>query len=292
MGAPTAPSTAVAPGPSSTGTSGTLRAIDFATPTTGFLVGDGVVLRTTDGGATFAARPFAGGAAGQTLISADCVSVDTCLMTISGGDRLARTTDGGATSTAVSPSGLPLVDAAFASASAAVAVGVDGTTVVSGDAGANFSPVGGGITGQFDGFRSVFGQRAYSPGANGRVAQTPDGGRNWSVFSVSTSSAVADISFPTPAVGFALDGAGTLLRTDNAGESWQILNTGSSANAPAVTALDTQHGIADRPARGAQVLQRRPVVRRGGFAAVRSSSFGDMDRAGGAVFAFGARALA
>jgi photosystem II stability/assembly factor-like uncharacterized protein len=275
-----------------TGTVAGLKAIDFVSPATGYAVGDGgVVLRTVDGGATFAARPFAGGAAGQNLTSVDCATADTCLMTISGGDRLARTTDGGATSTAVSPSGLPLTDAAFSNAARAVGVGARGTTVVSNDAGANFTSIGSRLAGTFASLRSS-GQRVYAPGANGRVARSLDGGRNWSAFAVSTSSAIRDVSFPTPAVGFALDDSGGLQRTDNAGESWQILNTGTSSDPRALTALDPRQVILVGP-RG---------VRRSGdggqsFSAVRSravrrAALGAVDRAGSAVFAYGGRALA
>ena len=42
----------------------------------------------------------------------------------------------------------------------------------------------------------------------------------------------------TPFVGYAVDAAGTVLRTDNGGVSWQILNTGYSATPQAVLALD------------------------------------------------------
>ena len=47
-----------------------------------------------------------------------------------------------------------------------------------------------------------------------------------------------DVSFADAFVGYAVDAAGTVLRTENGGLSWQILNTGYSATPQAVLALD------------------------------------------------------
>lgn len=270
------------------GTGGGLKAIDFVSSSTGFVVGEsGQVHRTQDGGATFAARPFAG--VFGTLTSVDCASADTCLMTVGGG--LARTTDAGATASTVSPAGVPLSDAAFANSARAIAVGQRGTTVLSNDGGANFSAVGAQLAGNFGFLRST-GQRVYAPGSAGRVARSLDGGRSWSSFAVSTSSGIADVSFPTPAIGFALDDSGGLQRTDNAGDSWQILNTGTSSDPSALTVLDGRQVILIGPRgvrRSGDGGQSFSAV---GSRAVRRAALSDFDRAGGAVFAFGSRALA
>lgn len=270
-----------------------LRAIDFSSATNGLAVGDfGSVFLTQDGGASFEHRHFGGTGLGQNLVSVDCATRNICLMTISGGDRLARTEDGGSSSTTLSPSALPLSDVAFTAAPRAAAVGQKGTTVISDDAGVSFAQIGGQIPGAFAGLRSVVGQRAYSPGRNGRVARTLDGGKTWAAIGVSTSAGIRDVSFPLAATGFALDNSGTLLRTDNAGESWQILNTGSSSNPLALTAFDVRSVILAGP-RGV----RRSTNGGQSFAAVRSravrsASLRNIDRAGSTVFVFGANALA
>ena len=97
------------------------------------------------------------------------------------------------------------------------------------------------------------------------------------------------MSFADAFVGYAVDAAGTVLRTENGGISWQILNTGYSATPQAVLALDP-----------------RTVLLIGGRGVLRSTDGGDtfsrvrarivaaarlfnVDRAGGRVFAYGSK---
>jgi photosystem II stability/assembly factor-like uncharacterized protein len=197
-------------------------------------VGPGTLLRSVDGGATFAAQPVGNGA---NLISIHCITASTCLITTSSGTLL-RTTDGGETATTITASSVPLADAAFFNSTRAAAVGAAGQTVLSDDAGVNYTPVGGGIGGSFSALRSGAGaMSAFAPGPNGQIAFTSNGGAAWQSVSVPTSATIVDTAWPSASVGYALDVAGGLFSTANGGASWQTLSPGAGPPPRSVLAL-------------------------------------------------------
>ena len=216
---------------------GPFESIWFADPSRGYAVGDGNRLMTTvDAGVTWKSQPLTG-ATLSTLTSIRCVE-KTCLMATAEGTRLIRTTDGGATGVDVSPATHKIYAAGFASSSRAVAVGDSGATVVSNDAGATFSPVGGSLSAPLTRLIATSPTVAFATGGHGILAKTLDGGKTWTDVGVATSGAVVDVSFPNPSLGFALDDAGTLLKTLNGGASWMLLNTGTPSRPAAVKVLD------------------------------------------------------
>jgi photosystem II stability/assembly factor-like uncharacterized protein len=264
---------------------GGVKGLHFVTPTVGFAVGTGSVLRTGDGGATWEQR-----AVGLLFLSAiRCADAFTCVLTTQSGTSLMRTTDGGATLTTVSPSSKKLLAAAFGADLRAVAAGEGGATVRSTDAGATWTTVGKRLTQAFTRIRAVSPSLVFAVGPKGTLARSTDGGLTWAEVGVSTPEDVIDVSFADAFVGYAVDSLGTVLRTDNGGESWEILNTGYSATPQAVIALDRRtvllvggRGIL-RSADGGQSFAR---VRARIVAAARLFN---ADRGGGRVFAYGSK---
>ncbi|MGH2980063.1 MAG: WD40/YVTN/BNR-like repeat-containing protein [Solirubrobacterales bacterium] len=210
-----------------------VRDVHFISPMSGFAAGDGGLLRTLDGGATWlqlASGPL-------RLSTIRCADGFTCIATTQSGQSLMRTTDGGVTLTPVSPSSEKLLAVAFGTEARAVAAGEDGATVRSQDAGATWAPVGARLSQAFSRIRAVSASLVFAVGLNGTLARSSDGGLTWSELGVSTSEDLIDVSFADSFVGYAVDAAGTVLRTDNGGVSWQILNTGYRATPQAVLAL-------------------------------------------------------
>src|SRR5262249_13069130 len=151
-----------------------------------------------------------------------------CLLSVDNGSRLVRTTDAGLTASDVSPSNQQIFAADFASPTEAVAAGQAGATVVSGDAGATFSPIpaaGGRIAGPFLRLRAASPSEAFATGRGGTLARTTDSGETWTDLGVPTTGNVIDVAFPDGTTGYALDSTGTLLKSVNGGSSWSLLNT-------------------------------------------------------------------
>jgi photosystem II stability/assembly factor-like uncharacterized protein len=200
----------------------------------GYAVGPDTLLRTTDGGKTWARRPAG---TGQSLTSIRCATTDTCLLTVTGGDRLLRTTDAGATATSITAATQAINAAAFASPSRVVAGGAAGATVVSDDGGVNYTAVGSDIGGTYTALRrGAEAGTAYALGVAGQLARTSDGGASWKALAVPTSGGLRDASFSGADVGYALDDRGGLFRTANGGQSWQTLDPGTTAAPRALAA--------------------------------------------------------
>lgn len=268
----------------------TLRSITFPTALTGYAAGDApAVLKTTDGGATWSEIPLPADAG--ALARVRCADASTCVGVTTGGDRLVRTTNGGDDWESLAPSSLVLTSVGMPSATQAVGVGQDGTTVASGDAGDTFAPVGGALSGQFDGLRALDAKVAYAYGPFGSLARTTDGGRSWTENDAATSNTITGISFLSARVGFVLDSTGQLLRTDNGGDSYAILDTGTAQVPEAVRALDSRHVLLVGPAGvrrsddGGRTF--KPNVQR----AVRSAPLFDVERTGQTVLAYGPKTL-
>ena len=220
-----------------------VTSVHFVNEQVGYAVGPNTLLRTTNGGEKWEAQPIAGGNSFRTI---DCSSEETCLLTVTGGNQLIETTDGGKTDTVKTTSSSLIYAAAYANATRIVAVGESGATVLSSDAGATFTSASADIGGQYGRLRAGPGEMLLAPGANGDVAISTNDGQTWQVLSTQTSQELVDVAFGTPTLGYALDAGGGLQRTTNGGASWQTLSPGTSRQALG----GRRHRRKDRPVAG------------------------------------------
>lgn len=262
-----------------------VTSVHFFNEKVGYAIGPNTLLRTTNGGEKWEAQPIAGGNSFRTI---DCSSEENCLLTVTGGNQLIETTDGGKTDTVKTTSSSLIYAAAYANASRIVAVGESGATVLSSDGGATFTSASADIGGQYGRLREGPGQMLLAPGANGDVAISTNAGQSWQVIATQTSQELVDVAFGTPTLGYALDASGGLQRTTNGGSSWQTLSPGTSRRPAAVAAIGEKTvlllgpvginravgGGAFEPVTGA-VASRAPVS--------------DYTLVGGTIFAFGAQ---
>jgi photosystem II stability/assembly factor-like uncharacterized protein len=263
-----------------------LNGVHFASPTIAYAVGEGnLLLRSEDGGSSWAARPLSG-APFSNLTGIRCAGTETCLITTEAGDRLLRTTNGGASAAAVRPLTQKAFAATVASDGTAIAVGELGATALSRDYGATFQPLERQVPGAFNRIRAASPSTAYAVGEDGRIARTTDTGRSWTGLAAPTADRVLDASFATPDVGFAIDSAERAHRTDDGGATWRRLNTRGAGRLRAVVALNRSRVL---------LVGVRGVwlSRSGGdrFAAVRSPSvrgrvLSDVDRVGNFLVAW------
>ena len=206
------------------------------------------------------------------------------------GANLFRTENGGETAESITASTSPLFAAGFANPTRAVAAGAGGATAVSNDGGRNYVPIGGDIAGSFQfGLRpGPTDQIAFALGARGQLARTIDNGTTWRAINVATSADMRDTSFSSADAGYALDQRGGLFRTANGGASWQPIDPGTTAAPRAVmTSGDAVLLAGPRGIRRAAGAGEFSLV--GGPA--RSAAVDQFDRAGSAIFAYGATAI-
>ncbi|MEA2467699.1 MAG: hypothetical protein QOJ57_1825 [Thermoleophilaceae bacterium] len=220
-----------------------LNGLHFPDPSIGYAVGSAnTVLKTTDGGETWNQKSVPDSVPASELMSIRCATTATCLIASETGERVLRTGNGGNAFTAFSPAAQKIFAVSFSSASNAVAVGENGTTVLSTNADSgtpSFVPVADqALAGPFSRLRSGAGSLVLGPGAGGKLARSTDGGQHWSAVQVPTSEDLRDAWFVDKNTGFVLDSGGQVQRTMDGGDGWSELATGTSARPNALYAID------------------------------------------------------
>lgn len=211
-----------------------LDSISFPDVVTGYAAGGSSVLKTEDGGRTWAQQGVT--SPPESISWIRCADALRCVAVTSSGDELLRTSDGGATWASTSPSTQALLAATYSADGTMVAVGEAGATVASADGGFNFATIGGDLPGSFTGLHATSELVAYAFGRAGALARTDDGGQTWSALTRPGASDLVDVAFPSASLGYALDRQGTLMRTSDAGATWYLLGTGTYLKPRAVVA--------------------------------------------------------
>ena len=260
-----------------------VTAVHFVDANNAYAIGPGTLLRSTNGGVSWEARPIA---AGNSFNSIDCATPTECLLTVTAGNQLVKTTDGGATDTVTTTSSSLIYGVAYASPTQIVAIGADGATVLSKDGGATFAPASADVGGDFSRLRSGPAGLLYAPGTKGNLALSTNEGQTWQVLATQTSAELVDAAFATAQVGYALDATGGLQRTNNGGASWQTLNPGTTSPAKAVVAVGPNAVLLIGPVGVHRALKGgrfEPVTGK----AVASAHVSNFDVTGSTVFAYG-----
>jgi photosystem II stability/assembly factor-like uncharacterized protein len=248
------------------------------------------VLKSSDGGATWARKPVSG-VPPSDFASIRCVGLDTCLIATRTRDRVVRTTDGGETFSSVVTPTQAAQAVELASPTRGLAVGLVGSAVVSDDTGETWRVVGGRLDNSFNALEAATETVAYAGGADGALARTVDAGQTWANVSPPTPLTIRAIAAPTATRLFVLAMDGTLQRSDNGGASYRLLNTGAPSSPADVVATDAQHVLLVGT-RGV----RRSIDGGETFSAVsdrdlRNARLVAAETAGSAMFAHGAKRL-
>ena len=224
-----------------------LNGVSFASATEGYAAGyvpgvnngdpvqAGVLLRTTDSGATWTAVP---GAPIDEISGVAFTSVqDGTLVGTLG--RIYRTSDGGATWTDVSRGTRESLSAvAFVAPTTAVAsVAAAGLMLRSTDGGVSWTQLATPATQPQRGVAFADANVGVSVGDAGSMLRTTNSGANWSAVASGTSAGLRAIRFFNASTGLAVGEGGTILRTANAGASWQPVASGVTVALNAVTTV-------------------------------------------------------
>lgn len=211
-----------------------VTSVYFVDENVGYAVGPETLLRTADGGKTWVSEPIA---AHNDLTSISCATATRCVLTVSAGNQLLLTTDGGQTDSVATTSSSLIYAAGYDGSSDIVAVGADGATVLSDDSGATFTNASTDIGGSYSRLRTGPGAILLAPGTQGNFAISGNDGESWRVVATQTSQELRDVGFASAALGYALDTSGGLQLTTNGGASWQTLSPGTARPAEAVLTI-------------------------------------------------------
>jgi photosystem II stability/assembly factor-like uncharacterized protein len=258
----------------------------------GYAVGDGgTVLKSLDGGATWAPTPAHPPAGSLGLRSIACLDSLRCAVTTDLGDRVLSTANGGLSWSAAAFVPGSAAAVAVLSAIRTIAAGADGALSLSADGGATWGPLTAGLPGGFSHLCARAGSLGLAVGPHGTIARSADGGETWTYLTAPVDKDIVDAYFRSRTTGFAIDADGSLFRTTDGGQTWKRSPPVPLLFPQAVLALDRRHvlligsrGIA-RSADGGVTFRR--IRRRG----VKRAVLFDADYAGGRVFAYGPRSL-
>ena len=224
--------------PQGSGSSTNLSSVAFATPQSGWAVGErGTILHTEDGGNNWKRQPsgtstlWLASVAFATPQSGWAVGENgTILYTEDGGDNWKPQ---------ASDTRAKLRSVAFATAQSGWAVGENGTILHTEDGGSSWKPQASGTSSELDSVAFATLQSGWAVGERGTILHTEDGGNNWNPQPSGTSIRLDSVTFATPQSGWAVGtdfvsymehlasntpGFGSvLLYTEDGGSTWKPL---------------------------------------------------------------------
>ncbi len=211
--------------------------VAFVGSDTGWVADGSIVWCTTDGGVTWTASP----SLGFMISDIDFISASVGTA-VSPEGRIARTADGGATWTDVTPPvALPALSAVdLVDATHGYAVG-DGGCVVRTTDGSNWTTLASGVTDDLKDLCFVDATTGWVAGLGGVILATTDAGQHFSLTRVG-SLGLNGISFPDAEHGWACSSQGVVLRYDHGTGTWSPVTSGTSETLADVLFADVLTG--------------------------------------------------
>ena len=123
------------------------------------------------------------------------------------------------------------------------------------------------------------------------MAKTINGGETWTNVSAPTGAMVGSIAAPTADRVYVLGTDGTLQRSDNGGVSYKLLNTGTTTPPRGLTAVDANTVLLVGPVGVRRSTDGGDSFHAATANAVRQAGLFWFDEAGGAIVAYGTRAI-
>jgi len=258
-----------------------LRAVDFADANNGIAAGNGRMLKTTNGGASWILLPL-DESNGFFDIHLKDVNIG---IAVGYSGMIKKTTDGGLTWAAqISGRNNTLNSISFTSPDTATVVGAAGNILKTFNGGENWIPYStepingsslcftdannGTIVGFSNIFRTTngglnwtlkktFGSSVHLEGVSfsdtdngtvvtygGEIFHTSDGGISWLPQTSGTTNSLRSVSFINLNTGMIVGDNGTVLKTTNGGNTWIQLSTGTSTDLIDISVVDENNAIA------------------------------------------------
>ena len=199
---------------------------------------DGVLLRSTDGGATWSLRD-----SGSTRHLRAVARAANTGWAVGDGGTVLRSSDGGQSWTAQNTGSVQqLRGVAVLDAQHAWAVGDGGLVLVTSDSGASWSQHAAGVERLHAvAFADVL--RGLAVGQGGAMVQSADGGQSWTAVDSGTGAHLRAVAL-SGSSAWAVGDAGTLLRSTDGGATWASVATGATGALRAVRFRNASEGWA------------------------------------------------
>jgi photosystem II stability/assembly factor-like uncharacterized protein len=228
--------------PQSSGTSAKLFSVAFATPQSGWAVGDsGTILHTEDGGNNWKPQ------SSDTKEGLNSVAFVTPQLGWAVGSfaTILHTEDGGDTWKPQSGGSIwSLLSVAFATPQLGWAVGELGAILHTEDGGGSWKPQSNGTTANLHSVAFATPQSGWAVSSFGTILHTEDGGGTWKPQSSGTSKMLLSVAFVTPKAGWVVGDGGTILHTEDGGGSWKPQSSGTRAFLNSVAFVTPKSGWA------------------------------------------------
>ena len=200
--------------------------VSFGSASTGIAAGgNGTMLRTTDGGATWSLL-----SSGTTNDLFGVSMPDASQAVAVGANGAILTTASGGTSwTDHSVVGQTLRSVRHLTSTTVVAVGDGGRILRSTDSGANWTTPASPTTNSLFGLSFANASAGMAVGGNGTILKTTDGGQTWTSLSSGSGFELRGVWMFDPTTAVVVGGGTTVLRTTDGGASWIPINSGAAA---------------------------------------------------------------
>jgi len=206
----------------------------------GWAVGDhGVIVRTTDGGASWSLQDSGVLVTLRDVWFADGVNG----WAVGDFGTILRTTNGGASWVRqISGTTENLMGVSFADAPNGWAVGGGGTVLHTTNGGTTWTPQTSGVSVYLLSVYAVSPTTACAVGTAGNIRHTTDGGANWTPQTSGTAGYLECVWFTDSAHGWAVGESGTILVTSNGGTTWTPQTSNTTSPLISVQFVDALNG--------------------------------------------------
>ena len=193
-----------------------LRDVRFRGPSLGLAVGDGgLILRTTDGGQSWSEV--------ENNLAVDLRTVALCdggMAIAAGFNGVLRSLDGGATWSLADAGDFNFLASAASGNRAWLVGGEHGIVRATTDGGLSWETQSSGTTEDLRGVFFISASQGWIAGAGGTVLYTEDGGSTWLPRGAGVGASLNSIHFVSPTTGWVVGSGGAIFRTDDAGLTW------------------------------------------------------------------------
>lgn len=215
------------------------ESIDWINENLGFIVGERIILRSTDGGASWEEIPFS---FEGKLKDVDFLNATTGIAVGENGMIYFSRNGGTSWTKAVSNTSVVLNSVLFFSESSLFAVGNSGTLLSSLDGGETWSALNSGTTESLNDLYFTSPDSAFIAGDQGKILRTSNGGSSWVTLNSGQTVNLKGIAFSNSKTGYVAGELGTVLKTADGGVNWTKLNStvSTTLSKVAISTLDSR----------------------------------------------------